>query len=228
MKNIKYTDSLGQGKWVAEDVYDLKENGYFVEVGAYDGKDCSHTYPLEKYLNWKGICIEPSEEQWATLFKNRNCCVCGAVVWHTDNQEISFLSGEKNREAKMSSGIEGYALTDMTEKKKKEILENIVVNKKYTKTLYSILNAHNAPKFIEFLSLDAEGSEYEILKNFPFEEYIFGSILIERGIDKEKNKNIRLLLEKNQYIYNYKGKCDDYYLHITVKNSIDFRRKNKK
>lgn len=222
-QNIQYNDRLGQCRWVAEKVYNFKKNGYFVELGAYDGRCCSHTYPLEKYLGWNGICIEPSKEQWEVLFKDRNCCIDGSVVWHTDGEEISFLSGKKGRFAKMSSGIEGYALTDMTNKKKQETLKRMEVNSRHTRTLQTILRKHNVPKFIEFLCLDTEGSEYEILKNFPFDEYIFGAMLIERGKNEEKSKKIRSLLESHQYIYHYRGSIDDYYLYITVEQAMNRR-----
>jgi hypothetical protein len=223
--DIKYNDRLGQGRWVAEKVYDFKRNGYFIELGAYDGKDCSHTYPLEKYLGWNGICIEPSKEQWEVLFRDRDCCVDGSVVWHTDGEEVLFLSGVKKRYDKMSSGIEGYALKRMTDEQKKETLKEMESSTRYTRTLQTILKKHNAPKFIEFLSLDTEGAEYEVLKNFPFNEYTFGAMVIERDIKQEKSNQIRSLLESHQYVYDYRGRCDDYYIYITVKQAMDRRIK---
>jgi len=223
--NIKYNDRLGQGQWVAEKVYDFKRNGYFIELGAYNGKDCSHTYPLEKYLDWNGICIEPAQEQWDTLFKDRNCCVNGSVVWHTDGDQITYLEGHKKRHHKMSSGIKGYALTDMTDEQQEQLSAAMKSVTKKTRTLQTILGMHNAPKFIEFLSLDTEGSEYEILKNFPFDIYTFGAMVIERGNDKTKSDGIRSLLESYQYIYDYRGSCDDYYIYITVKQAMDRRLK---
>ena len=45
----------------------------------------------------------------------------------------------------------------------------------------------NAPKVIDYLSLDVEGAELEVLKNFPFKKYKFLSMKIERP-SKELNK----------------------------------------
>ena len=57
-ENFYSFSQIGQDKRVL-DFYQNKKNGYFVEVGANDGKRLSNTYLLEKDYNWKGICIEP-------------------------------------------------------------------------------------------------------------------------------------------------------------------------
>ena len=47
--------------------YNNKTDGYFVEIGASDGIKISNTYLLEKEYNWKGICIEPIQEEYEKL-----------------------------------------------------------------------------------------------------------------------------------------------------------------
>jgi len=46
-------------------------------------------------------------------------------------------------------------------------------------TMNSILIKHNAPKIINFFSLDVEGSEIEVLKGIDFNEFIFEYICVE-------------------------------------------------
>ena len=48
------------------------DNGFFVELGANDGIKESNTYYFEKNLNWKGILIEPSIENYEKCKKNRS------------------------------------------------------------------------------------------------------------------------------------------------------------
>ena len=68
--------------------------------------------------------------------------------------------------------------------------------KKTTKTLEYILDKFNAPKIIDYLSLDVEGSELRILKNFPFNKYTFLALTIERPpIELEE------ILFKNGYVF---------------------------
>lgn len=69
-----------QDKWVCE-FFNYKKNGYFVEVGAYDGIQTSNTYFLEKELAWTGVCIEADTTIFQELSKHRkskkyqSCCV---------------------------------------------------------------------------------------------------------------------------------------------------------
>ena len=48
------------------------ENGFFIECGANDGVDQSNTWHYEKYLNWKGILIEPLPNKFFELRRNRD------------------------------------------------------------------------------------------------------------------------------------------------------------
>jgi hypothetical protein len=59
-----------------------------------------------------------------------------------------------------------------------------------------MLNKYNAPKIIDFLSIDTEGSEFKILKNFNFEAYKFRVICIEHNYISKIRKKISMLLKK--------------------------------
>jgi hypothetical protein len=68
-----------------------------------------------------------------------------------------------------------------------------------TVTLGDLLLSHNAPKYIDFLSIDTEGSEFEILKTFDFSEYSFGLICVEHNFTKNRER-ISDLLTSNGYL----------------------------
>ena len=53
------TSQFGQDLQVLS-FYNGKRDGFFVDIGAYDGKYISNTYMLEKNFDWKGICVEPN------------------------------------------------------------------------------------------------------------------------------------------------------------------------
>jgi hypothetical protein len=78
-----------------------------------------------------------------------------------------------------------------------------------------MLNKFHAPKIIDFLSIDTEGSEFEILKNFDFNTYKFRVICIEHNYNSKVRKKISMLLKKN--MYNQGFICltghDDFYVH---------------
>lgn len=76
-----------------------------------------------------------------------------------------------------------------------------------------LLEQNNSPKFIEYLSLDTEGSEYEILKTFNFDEYKFGYINVEHNYTEPKRTLIKELLTKNNYKYIGDNVVDDIYIY---------------
>ena len=61
-----------------------------------------------------------------------------------------------------------------------------------------MLKKYNAPKFIDFMSIDVEGTEFKIIENFPFDEYSFGLVCIEHHLPEEESR-IKQLMSKNGY-----------------------------
>jgi hypothetical protein len=80
-------------------------------------------------------------------------------------------------------------------------------------SLLDLLNNANAPSFIEYMSLDTEGSEFEIIKNFDFEKYTFGLIDIEHNYIEPRRTEIKNLLLSKGYIYKGENQWDDMYKH---------------
>ena len=79
-------------------------------------------------------------------------------------------------------------------------------------SLEDLLKKYNAPINIDYLSIDTEGSEYEILKNFDFQKYRFNIITCEHNYGANRKK-IFTLLSKNGYERKFKNlsKFDDWY-----------------
>ena len=57
--------------WKAIDII-TSESKYFIELGANDGVTQSNTLALETYCGWRGLLIEPIEETFFELARNRN------------------------------------------------------------------------------------------------------------------------------------------------------------
>lgn len=64
-----YNSQWQQDKILNELIFKNKKNGFFVDVGAHDGKDISNSLFFEEYLNWDGICIEPNAKVYKELLK---------------------------------------------------------------------------------------------------------------------------------------------------------------
>ena len=89
----------------------------------------------------------------------------------------------------------------------------------YTITLNDLLEQSNAPLYIDYLSLDTEGSELEILKSVDFSRYKFGIIDVEHNFVEPRRSQIRNLLESNGYKFNVENNFDDNYILIQKNNS---------
>jgi len=67
-----------------------------------------------------------------------------------------------------------------------------------------------------YMSLDTEGSEFEILKNFDFEKYTFGLIDVEHNNIESRRAEIKNLLLLKGYIYKGENQWDDMYKHNSI------------
>jgi len=189
--------------------YNNKENGFFVEIGASDGISLSNTYLLETQYKWKGICCEPIPNKFENLVKNRPNSICyneavynssGLTVIFDIANSCDFLSG-------ISNHIDCHKSTVDANKKTIQV---------QTISLLDVLKNANAPSFIEYMSLDTEGSEFQILQNFDFEKYTFGLIDVEHNYIEPRRTKIRNLLLSKGYIYKGANSCDDMYKHNSV------------
>jgi len=199
---------IGQDLKVIE-FYKEKKNGFFVEIGASDGLNLSNTYLLEKSFDWKGICVEPIPNNYKKLIINRkNSICCDNAVYNESNLIVPFdIANNADLLSGISSNIDAH---------KDAVNANKTTIDVTTISLNDLLDKNNAPNFIEYLSLDTEGSEYEILKTFNFNKYIFGLIDVEHNCVEPRRTKIKNLLLSNGYVYLCENKFDDCYKHSSV------------
>lgn len=200
---MKSFSQLGQDLAVVK-YYNNKQNGYFVEAGASDGIELSNTYLLEKEFGWSGICVEPIPDIFKKLVENRpnSRCFQSPLFSEADKDVVFSIAGYS-----LVSGITDF-IGDKWKEHVKSTKRDVTIK---TDTLMNILDKSNAPKFIEYLSLDTEGSEFEILKNFDFSKYKFGLVDIEHNDVEPSRTQIRELLLKNGYTYIGENRWDDCY-----------------
>lgn len=184
--------------------YNKKEGGFFIEVGASDGIELSNTYLLEKEYKWKGICCEPIPERFEKLRINRPNSICfNNAVYNESGLRLEFSVSKEND---LLSGI-----SDHINKFKDMVSANRTVIQVETLSLLDVLIKANAPEFIDYMSLDTEGSELEILKNFDFNKYKFGLIDVEHNYVEPLRSQITELLLSKGYRYKGENNWDDMY-----------------
>lgn len=189
--------------------YNNKHDGFFIEIGASDGIKLSNTYLLETQYKWKGICCEPIPNNFEKLVKNRPNSICyNEAVYNKSGLTLTFdIANNCNLLSGIAEHIDRYK--SFVDENKKSIQVQTI-------SLLDVLNNANAPSFIEYLSLDTEGSEFEILKNFDFEKYTFGLIDVEHNYIEPRRTEIKNLLLSKGYIYKGENNWDDMYKHNSV------------
>ena len=200
------TNSLHSRSQLGQDLFVLhetrfKRNGYFVEFGATNGIELSNTYLLELEFGWTGILAEPARCWHQELRTNRTCQIENDCVWSESNKELIFQESNWWE-------FSGVNMPGMPRKKG---------HKSYTvKTisLTDLLDRYSAPAIVDYLSIDTEGSEFEILNSFDFEKYRFRAITCEHNFAPRREEIFSLLSSKG-YIRKYQNisGCDDWYVY---------------
>ena len=203
---------LGADDWVLNHY----KKGYFVDAGCFDGEYISNTYKLEK-LGWSGLCIDVFPKNFDRRPKSK---VIEAALHGTKDLELDFTISKSPE----ISGITDYLGKQGTAAYTgwKPYVDKTIKVK--TQLLHEILDANNAPAFIEYLNLDIEGLELEVLKTFPFDRYKFGCISLEHNYDEPKRTLIRNLLLSKKYKLDKQVKTDDWFVldEINTKNKKTF------
>ncbi len=186
----------------------LEKPGFFVEFGASDGFALSNTHLLEKQFAWSGILCEPSKSWHQALRKNRGCVIDTRCVYSSTGEKVGF---SENYLGELSS------ITKFAEQNSSGLLKRTTSSYDVkTISLIDLLDYHKAPKHIDFLSVDTEGSEFEILEAFDFKRYSFGVICVEHNFADTKGKINKLLLANGyKQVHADLSDFDDWYVQGT-------------
>lgn len=164
----------GQEDWV-EAMTNGKRNGYFVDVGAYDGIESSNTLYLERALGWTGLCIEAGREQFQSLANNRPLSL-------NINMAVMPYMG--------TCGFTGHAVDDAGERVP-------------CAPLTEILQLAGAPNIIDYMSIDIEGGEVGAVQTMDWKKYTVNLITIEHNLylhgPQQKNE-IYAILSNNGFV----------------------------
>ena len=163
----------------------IGSNGYFIDLAANDALDLTNTLALES-KGWAGLCVEPNSAYWYGL-SHRKCTVVGALVAGTKSEQM------KVKFRGVFGGIVGKLDNRLANRKKEPDASEVT---RYTAPISEVLNKFQVPRTIDYMSLDVEGSEYEIMKDFPFETYTIRLLTVE-----SPNKQLKALLQEKGYLY---------------------------
>ena len=229
-KNIlfNFINSIkGKSKFIKSQLYQdvfadfLIENNYdktFLEFGATDGIDLSNTHFLENYSKWKGVLGEPDPQWHEQLKKNRpDSKIITKCIWKKTGETLDFLSSENG----VLSTINSFRYSD-----KDSMSENSKLrNKKFKNfkidsvSLNDLIRDELNDIVPSYISVDTEGSEFEILKNFDFKKYQPIFFTVEHNYTFNQ-KNIDELMIANDYVRIFR-KITSFDAWYVLKDALD-------
>jgi FkbM family methyltransferase len=211
-----YSSQYGQDKFVAEHVFPGKEEGVFVDVGANDGVTLSNSYFFETKRKWTGLCVEPLPEVFEMLRESRPKSFCENVCIADAEGTLDFARVE---------GVD--ALSGIAEKMDGRHRRRIAKEKGRVEMLRlpavrlrTLLDKHGIDR-IDFLSIDTEGSELDVVRSIDFGKTSVGVICAENNSGK---REVRRHLQSNGFEYILTlGDLDDLYVHRSLLPELERR-----
>jgi FkbM family methyltransferase len=168
-----FSFSQHQQELYALETLGFKRNGFFLEIGVGTGTTYSNTYLLEKYFAWKGILCEPNPTYFDSIRQSRNSILDTRAVYSKSGEKVRFLC---------VPGIYGglSTIVDFVHcDRHTRWGEEVEVE---TVTLEDVLTQYNAPRDIDYISLDTEGSEEKILESLDFNKWNVTLLTIEHNL----------------------------------------------
>jgi len=102
-KGIISWSQYGQDQLI-DKLLNQKRNGFFVEIGGYDGETFSNSLFLEKERGWSGLLVEANPYTYELMVgKDRNCFMTNACISNTV-PNMTFIVGGPLTSAKEITG----------------------------------------------------------------------------------------------------------------------------
>ena len=209
LKNVSNSvAACGQDVFIAE-LLSFKKNGVFVDIGANDGVTISNTWYFEKELGWGGVAIEPIPRIYEQLKQNRKCKLFeGCITPKSGIQKFVELSGATSMLSTLEQNISGLTSRRISKNIARQNTTKKSIDVVCT-TLANLLEEHGIEE-IDFLSIDTEGGELEIIKSINFEQFPVKVISVENNLF---TNNIKNYLENEGFVYLGTFKIDEIYIY---------------
>lgn len=188
--------AYGQDRMFVE-LLEHKRNGVFVDLGANDGVTISNTVFLERELGWTGVAVEPIPSVFERLREERSChLINGCVTPEPGQARFLEVQGAPNMLSTLAvndTGLTARRLRKNARRHGAQIIEHQVEC-----LTFEDLTERFSIKAVDFLSLDTEGGEAEILESIDFDAIPVRLISVENNYFGNR---IRDYLESRGFLY---------------------------
>lgn len=193
----------------------------FFEFGATNGVDLSNSYTLETLLNWKGALSEPSPQWHNELKKNRpNTDIITDCIWSESEKKLDFFVSDVGILSTLNNFKENDKIS-MPGNTETRVKNGKIISVK-TISLNDVIEKQFKFKSPSYISVDTEGSEYEILKVFDFKRFRPIVFTIEHNFTELQFK-IDELMKSKDYVRVFKKitTFDAWYISREVFDLLD-------
>lgn len=204
------------------DLYEIylgkRREGFFVEVGAYDGLSWSNSSCLAK-VGWAGLLIEPVPhfaQKCRDLYSNNNKIriVEGAAGSEESTITLCVADALTTTSAKMVGVYKNIAWS------KESINQSVEIRVKQRR-LDDILNDASVPVAFEVLIIDVEGAESAVLSGFSLEKWKPKMVIVELAhthpdlyLESAGDLDIQISIEKSGYSVAYKDSINTVFVRL--------------
>lgn len=185
----KYFGQFGED-YLLWKIFKNQSTGFYVEIGGLDGIRFSNTYSFEQE-GWSGVCIEPHPDYFPLLKRNRprSYCVeaaagktCGFIDFYAEpHGEFSTTVTEVAANINHNKIIAGF----------QKVTVPVI-------SLDQVLSGIQLPKHIDFISIDVEGAELDVLEGFTISKYSPRVFVIEAN-NAEMDRAIDAIMKAHGY-----------------------------
>jgi len=198
-KNCRYYSQHGED-FLLSNLFHHKETGFYVDVGGFDGVHLSNSYSFEQQ-GWAGICIEPHPIYFQLCKQARPRAICLNVACVGDDHvdTIEFYTEELG----LLSGIIDDREDDIRSRYETRGLQFKGFNKITvpSSTLNNILSNYvPAQTEINFISIDVEGSEIDVLRGLDLKQFRPRILVIEANTEHDRDLISSHMTRLNGYV----------------------------
>lgn len=182
-------------------------SGRFAEIGAFDGVLHANTYCLERDHGWSGVLVEPNPLLFSRLVASRSSACLQKAVHREGGQLLSFVASQEIGTLAEYAESDGYA-----EDRRRAIGENgLITVETITFDEMDVADGRAGSGF-DYVSLDTEGSELDILRTIDLDRHVIALFTIEHNFVEPRREQMRILLAEAGYRRLNVG-FDDWYWH---------------
>jgi len=193
---MTYYSSHEQDKFLETTIFKGLKNGFFMDIGAHDGRSINNTLYFEETNNWTGVNVEPIKEVYNRLVLNRPTNINLNCAVSNQNGEAEFILNKGYSE--MISGLKDnfdvrhFYRLNYEQNRHGGSSQMIQVE---TKRIESICDEFKI-NHIHYLSIDVEGAEFEVIKSINFNKVFIDVIGFENNYEDTSILIVEYLQEK--------------------------------